>query len=89
MAGQLTLNSSRSEYWIVQGKTVANKFVRKCVICSRFLPSERVTPTKPLVNVGIDLAGPIITNPDNKTWIAVFVCFSTKAVHIELVTDLT
>ena len=98
--GQLTLNSSRSEYWIVRGKTLANKFIRKCVKCSRFsseipaqlmadLPSERVTPTKPFVNVGIDLAGPIIIKPDNKTWIAVFVCFSTKAVHIELVTDLT
>ena len=48
------------------------------------LPSERVTPSKPFVNIGIDLAGPIITKPDNKTWIAVFVCFSTKAVHIDL-----
>ena len=53
------------------------------------LPSARVTPTKPFVNVGIDLAGPIITKSDNKTWITVFVCFSTKAVHTELVTDLT
>ena len=98
--GQLTLNSSRSEYWIVRGKTVANKFIRKCVKCSQFsseipaqlmahLPSERVTPTKPFVNVGIDLAGPIITKPDNKTRVAVFVCFSTKAVYMELVTDLT
>ena len=49
------------------------------------LPSERITPTKLLVFVGIDLARPIITKPYNKTWITVFVCFSTKAVQIELV----
>ena len=53
------------------------------------LPSERITPSKPFTYTGIDFAGPIITFPNNKTYIAIFVCFAVKATHIELVAALT
>lgn len=60
------------------------------------LPSVRVTPSRPFTNTGIDYAGPIWSRTSKgrghkatKSWIAVFVCFSTKAVHLELVSDLT
>ena len=53
------------------------------------LPSERITPSKPFTYTGLDFAGPIITEPDIKTYIAVFVCFSVKATHLELVSSLT
>ena len=53
------------------------------------LPAERITESRPFTNTGIDIAGPLTTKPDNKTYIAVFVCFTTKATHLKIVQDLT
>ncbi|XP_067215691.1 uncharacterized protein [Linepithema humile] len=60
------------------------------------LPSTRVNKSRPFSNVGIDYCGPILLREgkrrnakSSKAWIAIFVCFATKAIHIELVTDLT
>ncbi|XP_078051845.1 uncharacterized protein LOC144477992, partial [Augochlora pura] len=60
------------------------------------LPKSRVSPARPFANVGIDYCGPFFVKEKkfrNKTklkaYVAVFVCFATKAVHLELVSDLT
>ncbi|XP_022181238.1 uncharacterized protein LOC111041324 [Myzus persicae] len=59
------------------------------------LQKERVTCTHPFTNTGVDFAGPLTIRsgirgrPGKKAWIAIFVCFSTKAAHIEAVEDLT
>ncbi|XP_055840650.1 uncharacterized protein LOC129908278 [Episyrphus balteatus] len=60
------------------------------------LPKERVRFSRPFSTVGCDYAGPITLrlsrgrNPKFvKAYIALFVCFVTKGVHIELVGDLS
>jgi hypothetical protein len=59
------------------------------------LPNVRIEPTRPFINVGIDYAGPILIKQGNKrskpvkSYIALFICLATKAVHMELVGDLT
>ncbi|XP_062556902.1 uncharacterized protein LOC134221732 [Armigeres subalbatus] len=59
------------------------------------LPTARVTATRPFSTTGIDYWGPIQIKQQHrraaprKAYVAVFVCFSTKAVHIELVADLS
>ena len=59
------------------------------------LPTERITPGRVFQNTGVDFAGPFMiklkhsSKTLNKMYIAVFVCFSTKAVHLEVVTNLT
>ncbi|XP_037931030.1 uncharacterized protein LOC119665849 [Teleopsis dalmanni] len=59
------------------------------------LPKERVTPSRPFTMTGVDFAGPIFTylkirgKALYKSYISVFICFATKAVHLEAVTDLT
>ncbi|XP_055605904.1 uncharacterized protein LOC129754066 [Uranotaenia lowii] len=59
------------------------------------LPAARITATRPFAVAGIDYWGPIFLKPvhrraaSEKAFVAVFVCFSTKAVHIELVADLS
>ncbi|XP_070140474.1 uncharacterized protein [Drosophila kikkawai] len=59
------------------------------------LPADRVTQARPFFNSGVDYCGPIWIHhklrgkrPD-KAYIAVFCGFATKAVHLELVSDLT
>ncbi|XP_062539087.1 uncharacterized protein LOC134207379 [Armigeres subalbatus] len=59
------------------------------------LPVSRVSPTRPFSVCGVDYCGPfyvksaVRTRGPTKVYVAVFVCFSTKAVHIELVSDLS
>lgn len=59
------------------------------------LPSSRVTPSKPFAHCGVDYAGPVTIREgkrrnarDRKAYIAIFVCFATKTIHIEVVSDL-
>lgn len=61
------------------------------------LPKPRVTPGGfPFKDVGVDYAGPINSVSRQgrgckivKVYIAIFICFTTKAIHLELVGDLT
>ncbi len=53
------------------------------------LTAERMTAAEPFANTGIDFAGPRMRKPSKKTYSAFFVCFSTRAFHLELVSDST
>ena len=60
------------------------------------LPMLRTTPANPFVRVGIDFAGPFIlknvkgrSRTTYKGYIALFICLSTKAIHLELVDALS
>ncbi|XP_029159529.1 uncharacterized protein LOC114931579 [Nylanderia fulva] len=60
------------------------------------LPRDRVTPTRPFLSTGVDYAGPILLRTSkgrghraHKGYIAVFVCFWSKATHLEVVSDYT
>jgi hypothetical protein len=103
---QLTLAALRQKYWPVAAQSLVRKIIFECVKCfktrpRRFiqkmgdLPSVRIEPTRPFINVGIDYAGPILIKQGNKrskpvkSYIALFICLATKAVHMELVGDLT
>lgn len=67
---QATLSFIRNDYWIVGGRAPVRSFILKCVRCARFrqkraqqiigqLPPERVIPSRPFLNSGIDYAGPL------------------------------
>lgn len=60
------------------------------------LPKPRVQQCRPFSQVGVDYAGPIVMREmrlrksrEYKAYIAVFICMSVKAVHLELVLDLS
>ena len=60
------------------------------------LPPERITPGSVFNKVGVDYAGPVLIKYGHlrkptivKSYVCVFVSLSIKAVHLELVTDLT
>ena len=57
------------------------------------LPSYRVVSSAPFSKSGVDIAGPFLIhqrgrgNRSFKTFLAVFVCFPPKAVHLEIVEE--
>ena len=60
------------------------------------LPHQRVHPSPAFTITGVDCAGPFTLKKGHtrkpvlvKAYIAIFVCFSSKATHIEIVSDLT
>ncbi|XP_070068080.1 uncharacterized protein [Drosophila takahashii] len=59
------------------------------------LPANRVQPNPAFHTTGVDYCGPFYHKAEvrnkapHKCYIAVFVCFSTKAAHLEVVQDLT
>lgn len=60
------------------------------------LPAARVQPARPFSVVGVDFAGPLLTKRGNprkptlvKSYLCVFICFVTRAVHLEVVSDMS
>ena len=60
------------------------------------LPSQRVVPHFPFQVTGVDYAGPLTIKKGHtrkpvllKSYLAIFVCFATKVVHIEVIEDLS
>ncbi|GFT41712.1 integrase catalytic domain-containing protein [Nephila pilipes] len=56
------------------------------------LPSERVVPSAPFTITGIDFAGSVnirCLKPRDTVYIALFTCATTRALHIEFLSDLT
>jgi len=57
------------------------------------LPKLRITPHRAFINSGLDYAGlfpiKLSRNKTGKAYLCIFVSFSTKATHLELVSDLT
>ncbi|GIX67562.1 reverse transcriptase [Caerostris darwini] len=60
------------------------------------LPITRISPSPTFLRCGVDYAGPFQIRTSKgrgsksfKAYIALFVCFTTRAIHLELVTDLS
>ena len=86
----------RETHWILRGREVVKKVLRKC---KRYegksvsspplpqLPEERVGEYPPFANTGIDFAGPL-SDKEGKAYVCLFTCGITRAIHLELTTDL-
>ena len=60
------------------------------------LPSQRVLPAHPFQITGVDYAGPLTLKKGHtrkpvliKAYLAIFICLATKAVHLEVIEDLS
>ncbi|XP_022159936.1 uncharacterized protein LOC111026213 [Myzus persicae] len=96
---QLLLSEVRLRFWPVKGRM---RYVTCVRAKPKFqnpimatLPSTRVRPARPFATTGVDFAGPLDVRSgirrvtSIKTWIAVFVCLATRAIHLEPVVGLT
>ena len=100
-----TLGELRSRFWVPKGRQVAKKIISECVICKKeqgkpyqappaaALPDFRVKQAPPFSKVGVDFAGPLYVKGENgqmtKAYIALFTCCVTRAIHLEMVRDLS
>ncbi|XP_046404411.1 uncharacterized protein LOC124169753 isoform X2 [Ischnura elegans] len=60
------------------------------------LPQYRVKAERPFFNTGVDCAGPLLiksgswrTKTKVKCYVTIFVCLASKAIHLEVVSDMT
>ena len=100
-----TLTELRSQFWIIRGRSFVRQILGRCTVCKRFegrphrtpnpppLPLFRVEEAPPFTNTGVDFAGPLYIKGANdvysKVWISLFTCCMTRAVHLDLVQDLS
>ncbi|XP_063620742.1 uncharacterized protein LOC134793124 [Cydia splendana] len=99
-----TLDKIRETYWIPQGRSQVQKILKKCSECMKHdggpyklpetpaLPKERVNYSSPFTYVGTDYLGPLLVNNGNgncKRWISLYTCLAVRAIHLEVVKDLT
>ena len=95
-----TLTETRSKFWIPKGRSFTRKIVHKCVVCRKFeghpyqsplpppLPICRVKEDPAFTYTGVDFAGPLIIRSSSpKVWMALFTCYVTRAIHLEVVPD--
>ncbi|XP_059218988.1 uncharacterized protein LOC131995095 [Stomoxys calcitrans] len=88
------LRNIRQEFYVIRLKSAIRHCVRNQIMSA--LPAERCTFSLPFTHTGIDFAGPFelktskIRNAKlQKGYAAIFVCLSTRAVHLEACSDLS
>ncbi|XP_064469845.1 uncharacterized protein LOC135384579 [Ornithodoros turicata] len=100
---QATLTDLRQRWWITQARQLVKSILLRCRVCARFratrataptgpLPADRINRSHPFDTNGIDFAGPVYAKTGGapqKSYIALFTCATTRAIHLELVSDLT
>ena len=99
-----TLAQVRKEYWITSGRACVTRVTSKCVTCKKAngqpfalppmpeLPETRILKQACFKNTGVDYFGPVKIKTDTgitKCWVALFTCLATRAIHLELVMDLS
>ena len=99
-----TLCQLRQFVWITKGLQAVKSVVNTCFRCQKNfkknanqqmanLPSNRVNPAPVFAETGLDVMGHFLVKmngrADHKVWIAVFTCFVSRAVHVELLFNMS
>ncbi len=99
-----TLTHIRQKYWIPTARQYIKKTLRRCVTCRKVLgtpytapdppplPTYRMIDSHPFTVTGVDFTGAIyVKTPQGqeKVYICLFTCANTRAVHLEVVPNLT
>ena len=100
-----TLAQIRQTYWIPQGRVEVRKVLKQCILCRKYgggpfqlpkmpiWPKEHVSRSEPFQFTGLDYLGPLLIKSAQKepakVWVCLFTCLAVRAIHLELVGDLT
>ena len=94
-----------SGFWIPRMRQVVEGILRQCMTCIRFnslafkyprmtnLPKHRVHFLKPFQHTGVDFTGHLWVrnqeDEDIKMYLLIFTCLDVRAIHIEVVPDMS
>lgn len=99
-----TLSLLRQLYWVPHGRTLVKSVLSTCRQCIKYgggpyklpcmpdLPANRVRYSSPFTFTGLDYIGPLSVTSNGqkqKRWICLFTCMAVRAVHLEVVGDMT
>lgn len=99
-----TICSIRQQFWVPHLRRLVRSVKRQCRECylrsikphppiAGQLPIDRLTPNVfAFTFTGLDYFGPIVVSSgrrQEKRWIALFTCMTTRALHMEVATDLS
>ena len=99
-----TVTALRQMYWIPTIQMYVKKLLRKCVVCTKLsgrayrapdpppLPKGRITNPTPFSVCGVDFTGALYVREretERKICICLFTCATTRAVHLEVILDMT
>ena len=100
----VTITALRQIYWIPSARQYIKSLLRKCVICLRAtgkpfpapdpapLPQSRMQDVHPFTYTGVDFTGALYVKDGSqevKVYLCLFTCATTRAIHLEIVQDLT
>ncbi|GIY05446.1 reverse transcriptase [Caerostris darwini] len=96
---QLVQSSIQEQYWIIGARDIIRYFIRKCVkycrirasITNQMMSDLPSSPSPTFLRCGVDYAGPFQIKASKrrnsksfKAYIALFVCFTTRGINLEL-----
>ena len=99
-----TLTALCQRYWIPSGRQIVKKTTNKCVtsrkICGTAyntpdpppLPKARLRETRLFEITGVDFTGALHVKESGtecKAYICLFTCATTRAIHLEVLTDMS
>ena len=100
----VTVTALRQVFWIPSIRQRVRSVLRQCVTCAKTigkaystpdpppLPKARVEEPRPFAVTGVDFTGTLYvknSTGEHKVYICLFTCASTRAIHLEIVTDLS
>ena len=97
-----TVTALRQTFWITSIRQHVRKQLKHCVTCRKLegtayrapdpAPLLRVQEATPFSETGMDFTGPLYVRSESgitKSYIYLFTCAVTRAVHLEVVSDLS
>ena len=99
-----TMTALRQTYWIPSIRQYIRKLLRRCVSCQKVigqsykvpdpppLHKSRTAETDPFTTTGVDFTGALYVRDnarETKAYICLFMRAISRAVHLEVVTDLS
>ena len=99
-----TLAQIRSKYWLPQGRAQVKEVLAECLTCITHQggpykvkpmapwPKIKVKESPAFTHIGLDYFGPLYVKNGtirSKAWVCIFTCIAVRAIHPELVEDVT
>lgn len=98
-----TISQLRQKYWLPRARQNVKTIISKCIICKKLqgkpfnkpvippLPSFRVTESRAFAATCVDFTGALNIRDANcsKCYVSLFTCAVTRAIHLELVENLS